>query len=130
MIYIIRIVTSWPIFQETNKNSFTRTLNAAIDNFFPVKTIRSHPTDKPWITGRIKQLIKKRQRGFHTGDVHVWRQYRRSVQKLKRLDRGKIIFMPKKSITCGKTMYANGGISSIQFQAEQYKKPILVYNRT
>ena len=55
-------------------------LNAAIDNFFPVKTIRFHPTDKPWITGHIKQLIKERQRAFHTGDTHLWRQYRRMVQ--------------------------------------------------
>ena len=44
--------------------SFTNDLNTAIDNFFPVKTIRFHPTDKPWITGHIKQLIKERQRAF------------------------------------------------------------------
>ena len=65
--------------------SFTNDLNTAIDNFFPVKTIRFHPTDKPWITDYInkrqRQLIKKRQRAFHTGDVHLWRQYRRSIQK-------------------------------------------------
>ena len=61
--------------------SFTKDLNTAIDNFFPVKTIRSHPTDKPWITGHIKQLIKKRQRAFHIGDGQLWRQYRRIVQK-------------------------------------------------
>ena len=60
--------------------SFTNDLSTAIDNFFPVKTIRFHPTDKPWITGHIKQLIKERQRAFHTGDAHLWRQYRRMVQ--------------------------------------------------
>ena len=37
--------------------SFTNDPNTAIDNFFPVKTIRFHPTDKPWITGHIKELI-------------------------------------------------------------------------
>ncbi len=39
-----------------------------------------YPTDKPWITGHIKQLIKERQRAFHTGDEQLWRQYRRRVQ--------------------------------------------------
>ena len=97
--------------------SFTNDLKTTFDNFFPVKTIISHPTDKPWIGDHIKQLIKTRQRAFHTGDVHLWRQYRWSVQK--KIRSRKNIFMPKKSMTCGRTIYANSGISSIQCQAEQ-----------
>ena len=30
--------------------SLTADVGAAIDRFFPVKTVRFHPTDKPWIT--------------------------------------------------------------------------------
>ena len=56
-------------------SSFTNDLNTAFDHFFPVNTIKFHPTDKPWITGHIKQLIKERQRAFHTGDAQLWRQY-------------------------------------------------------
>ena len=61
-------------------SSFTEDLSSAIEDFFPLNTIRFHPTDKPWITGHIKQLIKKRQRAFHTGDAQLWRHYRRMVQ--------------------------------------------------
>ena len=61
-------------------SSFTNDMNTAFDHFFPVNTITFHPTDKPWITGHIKQLIKERQRAFHTGDAQLWRQYRRRVQ--------------------------------------------------
>ena len=61
-------------------SSFTNDLNTAFDHSFPVNTIRFHPTDKPWITGHIKQFIKERQRAFHTGDAQLWRQYRRRVQ--------------------------------------------------
>lgn len=60
--------------------SFTKDLSIAIEEFFPLNTIRFHPTDKPWITGHIKQLIKKRQRAFHTGDAQLLRHYRRMVQ--------------------------------------------------
>jgi hypothetical protein len=49
-------------------SSFTNDMNTAFDHFFPVNTIKFHPTDKPWITGQIKQLIKERQRAFHTDD--------------------------------------------------------------
>lgn len=41
-------------------SSFTADINAAVDNFFPANTVRFHPTDKPWITARIKQLVKER----------------------------------------------------------------------
>ena len=61
-------------------SSFTNDMNTAFDHFFPVNTIKFHPTDKPWITGHIKQLIKERQRAFHTGYAQLWRQYRRRVQ--------------------------------------------------
>ena len=61
--------------------SFTIDVNTALDHFFPIKTIWFHPTDKPWITAYIKKLIKKRQQAFHSGNIQMWRIYRRKVQK-------------------------------------------------
>ena len=51
-----------------------------ISNIFPANTVRFHPTDKPWITARIKQLVKERQQAFHAGDAQLWRLYRCKVQ--------------------------------------------------
>ena len=47
---------------------------------FPANTVRFHPTDKPSITARIKQLIKERQQAFHAGDAQLWRLYTCKVQ--------------------------------------------------
>ena len=63
-------------------SSFTADVNGAcaVDHFFPANTVRFHPTDKPWITALIKQLIKERQQAFHSGDAQLWRLYRRKTQ--------------------------------------------------
>ena len=52
-------------------SSFTADVIAAVDHFFPANTVRFHPTDKPWITARIKQLIKERQQAFYSGDAQL-----------------------------------------------------------
>ncbi|KAI8493284.1 hypothetical protein Bbelb_292880 [Branchiostoma belcheri] len=41
--------------------AFYSTLQAMMDNFFPIKLIRLHTFDKPWITPAIKSLIQQRQ---------------------------------------------------------------------
>lgn len=61
-------------------SSLTADVSAAVDHFFPANTVRFHPTDKPWITARIKQLNKERQQAFHSGDAQLWLLYRRKVQ--------------------------------------------------
>ena len=61
--------------------AFTIDVNIALDHFFPTKTVRFHPTDKPWITAHIKELTKKRQQAFHCSNTQMWRIYRRKVQK-------------------------------------------------
>ena len=47
---------------------------------FPIKYVKCHPTDKPWITPQIKQLIKERQVAFHSGDTNLWRRLRFKVK--------------------------------------------------
>ena len=61
--------------------SFTPHVNDALDRFLPMRPIKFHPTDKPWITPTIKLLINERQRAFHSGNVHQWRHYRYKVQR-------------------------------------------------
>ena len=61
--------------------SFTSQVTDALDRFLPMKPIRFHSSDKPWITPRMKQLIKERQSAYHSGNVHQWRDYRYKVQR-------------------------------------------------
>jgi len=60
--------------------SFTTQLTDAIDRTFPVKTTKSHQTDKPWITHNIKMMIKDRQKAFHSGNTLQWRSLKYKVQ--------------------------------------------------
>ena len=43
---------------------FNGVVTQALDGCLPLKTIRIHPTDKPWMTPSIKAEIKLRQRAF------------------------------------------------------------------
>lgn len=43
---------------------FITDLKNSVDTCLPWKTVRIHPTDRPWTTKRIKMLIKKRQTAF------------------------------------------------------------------
>ena len=43
---------------------FNSDINQAIDRFLPQKEVKKHPTDRPWITTKIKKGIQKRQSAF------------------------------------------------------------------
>ena len=62
-------------------SSFSQDLSSAIDRIFPIKMVKIHFTDKPWMTPSLKQLINERQRAFHSGDRDLWRHYRSNVKK-------------------------------------------------
>ena len=48
--------------------------SGAINTIFSLKTVRLHPTDKPWMTTSIKQLIKDHQSAFHCGETTQWQR--------------------------------------------------------
>jgi len=62
--------------------SFTIQLTDAIDRIFPVKSIKIHKTDKPWMTPQIKLLINDRQKAFHSGNNVAWRSLKYKVQQV------------------------------------------------
>ena len=57
-------------------------LDDAICMFLPQKTIKKHPTDRPWITSRIKLWIGKRHCTFsrHGKDSDAYRHWRNKAQ--------------------------------------------------
>ena len=60
--------------------SFSSQVTNALNNIFPLKTVKLHHTDKPWITPSIKQLIKDRQKAFYRGDKQQWQLLKCKVQ--------------------------------------------------
>ena len=61
---------------------FMSELDDAICMFLPQKTIKKHPTDRPWITSRIKLWIGKRQSSFsrHGKDSNAYSHWRNKAQ--------------------------------------------------
>ena len=59
--------------------SFSYHLTSAHDRFFPLKSVKCHYSVKPWMTSSIKQLIRDRQKAFHSGNVQQWRTLRSKV---------------------------------------------------
>ena len=62
--------------------AFTKTLNSILDGTIPVKKIRMHPSDKPWMTPHIKFVIKERQRAFIRGDTEKYQHLRQRVMTM------------------------------------------------
>ena len=59
---------------------FYSELNSAIDLYFPSKSVKIHVSDKPWITTRVKALIKQRQAAFLQNSPS-WHTLRNKVQR-------------------------------------------------
>ncbi|XP_071808975.1 uncharacterized protein [Asterias amurensis] len=60
---------------------FYETLNCVLDTYFPKKSVKKHPTDKPWLTPYIKSLVVKRQRAFHGNQQSLWRYFRNKINR-------------------------------------------------
>ena len=62
-------------------NAFYNTLNEQMDLHFPTRQVKHHVTDKPWISSKTKDLIKRRQEVFNHSRPPIWRFYRNKVQR-------------------------------------------------
>ena len=75
---------------QNKTNSMYSVLNKGIDMFFPIKRVKTHSTDKPWITHKIKSLITKRQKAFAADSKSKWRKLRNKCKR--EIDKAKISF--------------------------------------
>ena len=64
---------------------FYTTLNEAIDLHFPLRRMKIHSQDRPWMNPEIKSLIRRRQLAYHEGREHEWKELRNKViRKIKK----------------------------------------------
>ena len=59
-----------------------KALENAMDDTMPLKTVRVHPSDKPWMTPQIKILISDRQRAYTRGDQKRYNQLKAKIYRL------------------------------------------------
>ena len=56
-------------------------LDDSIESFFPMKTVKIHSDNKPWVNSKITKLIKLRQKAFAPQRTAEWRQLSNNVQR-------------------------------------------------
>ncbi|XP_022785410.1 uncharacterized protein LOC111325784 [Stylophora pistillata] len=68
---------------------FTDFIKISLDHLMPVKHVRLHLNDPPWVTERFKNLVKLLQHAFHNGDMDQYRRYRNDVNCTRKSLRSK-----------------------------------------
>ena len=63
-------------------SEFQSVVTDALNTCLPVRSVKLHPSDKPWITSEIKESISKRQQAWANGNTYLYRLYRNKVIKL------------------------------------------------
>jgi len=61
---------------------FYDTIISSLDKHLPVVKNVKRLTDKPWVTDKYRDLIKKRQYAFKTGNKYLFRYTRNKVNKM------------------------------------------------
>lgn len=49
----------------------TQIINYGLDAIIPVRSVKVHQTDRPWLNADLKRLIQKRQQAFSSGDTFL-----------------------------------------------------------
>jgi hypothetical protein len=83
------VLLSWTPLMRLNSceeqlDSFQSVVHVALNSCIPMRTVKHHPNDKPWITPVIKESIKKRQQAWLNNDLHQYNVYRNKVIKLSK----------------------------------------------
>ena len=60
-------------------DAFYDILKKRMDFHFPTCKIKHHVSDKPWISTKTKNLIRRRQEVFDRSKPPLWRYYRNKV---------------------------------------------------
>ena len=59
--------------------TFYSTVTGLIDYYLPLRTVKRHTTDKPWVTDQFRLLIRCRQNALKNGQVARYRVYSNRV---------------------------------------------------
>ena len=59
-------------------------IKTGYDILMPEKHVKFHRNDNPWITEKLKQLIKFRQRAFSSNNTTLFKLYRNEVNRMRK----------------------------------------------
>ena len=58
---------------------FLGATNSMFDTFFPCKSIKVYEDDKPYITGKIKEMMQNRDKAYQKGQVERSKYLRNKI---------------------------------------------------
>ena len=58
---------------ERNLGISTKILNFGLDTTMPVRSVRVHETDRPWLNSHLKVRIARHQKSFASGNTIIYR---------------------------------------------------------
>ena len=99
---------------------FVTEVTNAYQLHFPLVTSTQRNKDKPWMTHRIKQLLKQRQHAYNCGDMTKWRSFRNKIQREIKVSKSvfyKDAIQHLKSNQPGKWQQSNSKIVPFKIQA-------------
>ena len=67
---------------EEQAEYFYSNITVILDRHMPIRTIKKHPCDKPWITETMKQAINSRQRALDAGKRPLFNHWRNHVNRM------------------------------------------------
>ena len=59
-------------------------ITVGVDTIMPLKRIKLHVNDPPWVTSDFKELIKSRQQAFSNREMENYRHYRNLVNRKRK----------------------------------------------
>ena len=66
---------------EEKLSILTGVINFGMDTIMPVRSIKVHETDRPWVSAQLKQLIVRRQKAFASGNKPLFKILRNKVNR-------------------------------------------------
>ena len=69
---------------DTMLDYFNSHIMTMLNTFLPVRTVKRHTADKPWISDEFRRLIRSRQYAWTTGNLDKYRRLRNHINRLSK----------------------------------------------
>ncbi|CAB4006808.1 Hypothetical predicted protein, partial [Paramuricea clavata] len=69
---------------DQNLNNFTDVIKYGLNTLMPLKTVKVHQNDQPWMNSNLKRLIKKRQKALAQNKHALYKQLRNKVNRSRK----------------------------------------------
>ena len=69
---------------EDQVDYFYENITGILDRHMPIRTIKKHPCDKPWVTEAMKEAIKARQSALIVGKTLLFNYWRNKVNRMNK----------------------------------------------